>query len=143
MNLSENQKLSASKKEQTNNKPKKIPPNSQGKKRSEPNENPFIPAPTITEVKIPLFESDVKLDTSQKYERNSLKNFSSVNGSMFHINESVFPCENDDYHEKVLSLLKINTNKSLNKIYHRMVPKINKDALLTFDLSLSSLVYSY
>ncbi len=47
----------------------------------------------------------------------------------------IFPSNNDAYHEKILSLLKISNNKPLNMLYYKVVPQISKGNLLMLDLS--------
>ncbi len=51
------------------------------------------------------------------------------------LSEFVFPSNNDAYHEKLLTLLKINNNKPLNALYYNVVPRISKGSLLMLDLS--------
>ena len=48
---------------------------------------------------------------------------------------------NEDYHEKILTLLKITNNKVLNSIYCKTVPQVNRNALLMFDLTLAPNVF--
>ncbi len=49
----------------------------------------------------------------------------------------IVPVNNDGYHEKILSMLKIANNKPLNLMYYKIVPQINKGSLLMLDLSTS------
>jgi len=49
----------------------------------------------------------------------------------------IMPSNNDGYHEQILSMLKISNNKSLNGLYYKLVPQINKGSLLMLDLSAS------
>jgi len=57
--------------------------------------------------------------------------------------EDVFivPSNNDIYHEKILSLLKISNNRILNTLYYKVVPQISKSTLLSLDLSATLTVF--
>ena len=41
---------------------------------------------------------------------------------------------NEMYHDQLLTLLKVHNNNSMNNIYYRTVPKIDKSVLTTMDL---------
>lgn len=51
--------------------------------------------------------------------------------------ETVQTSANESYHEKILTLLKIQNNSTLNNIYYKTIPSIKKAPLLNLDLSAS------
>ena len=57
--------------------------------------------------------------------------------------EFINPTINEGYHEKILTLLKITNNKTLNGIYFKTVPQISKNALLLLDMTLAQSVTTF
>jgi len=49
----------------------------------------------------------------------------------------IYPETNDEYHGRILNEFDIPNNHSLNSIYYKSIPKIDKEDLLTTDFSKS------
>ena len=50
----------------------------------------------------------------------------------------VFPHENEEYHDRILSLLKIKNNSNLNKFYYANTPFLLRTLLSETDLSINN-----
>jgi len=52
--------------------------------------------------------------------------------------QKVFPHENEEYHDRILSLLKIKNNSNLNKFYYSNTPFLLRSQLSETDLSINN-----
>lgn len=123
------------------------PANAEQNVAPEPNS---VPAQEIPETESQALEEDKsKPPATQRESPNESQRLMLEMGQMSSMSEGtsrtpqdelISFSDNEAYHEKVLTLLKINNNKALNSIYKRHVPTISKNALLMFDLTLASSV---